>query len=59
MGFINNVGRILGGQAPVIIGALSASVGLGNAMAYVGIAGFGVTVVVALFMQETRAVELR
>jgi MFS family permease len=59
LGFVNNIGRIVGGQAPVVIGAVSEGYGFGDAMALVAVIGFAMTATVALFMPETKGVPLQ
>jgi MFS family permease len=59
LGFINNIGRIVGGQAPVFIWLMAGRYGFGDAMSFVAIIGFAMTTMIALFMRETKAVELR
>ncbi|MGH3424753.1 MAG: MFS transporter, partial [Nocardioidaceae bacterium] len=57
LGLIFNTGRVVGGLAPIAIGALAASWGLGPAM-LIGIPGFVVFAIAAAFLRETRAVAL-
>jgi MFS family permease len=57
LGFLFNTGRVVGGFAPILIGKLAPSMGLGHAMA-VGIPGLVLFALVALALPETRGVEL-
>lgn len=57
LGLIFNTGRVVGGFAPVVIGGLAASWGLGRAM-LIGIPGFVVFAIVAALTRETRGVTL-
>lgn len=58
LGFANNLGRILGGEAPVIIGAFTAAYGFGTSMVGVALVGFALTLLASFFIPETKGIEL-
>lgn len=59
LGFVNNMGRILGGQAPVLIGAISGSIGFAKGMTAIAVIGFLITFMSSFFIHETKGIELQ
>ena len=54
-GFCYNFGRGVAGFAPALIGALSAKANIGGAMTLVAVCAYGVVVLAAAALPETRA----
>ncbi|WP_175852228.1 MFS transporter [Burkholderia cepacia] len=57
-GFCYNVGRAIGALFPFLIGALSKQYGLGMSIGIFAVAAYGVVIVAALTLPETRGREL-
>ncbi|MEN8514855.1 MFS transporter [Burkholderia sp. RS02] len=57
-GFCYNVGRAIGALFPFLIGALSKQYGLGTSIGIFAVAAYGVVIVAALTLPETRGREL-
>jgi len=57
-GFCYNVGRAIGALFPVLIGALSSRFGLGTSIGIFAVAAYGVLIIAALTLPETRGREL-
>lgn len=57
-GFCYNVGRAFGALFPFLIGALSKHYGLGLSIGIFAVAAYGVLIVAALTLPETRGREL-
>lgn len=57
-GFCYNVGRAIGALFPFMIGALSKQYGLGTSIGLFAVAAYGVVIVAALTLPETRGREL-
>ncbi|CAB3748774.1 MFS transporter [Burkholderia sp. MSh2] len=57
-GFCYNVGRAIGALFPFLIGALSKQYGLGTSIGLFAVAAYGVVIVAALTLPETRGREL-
>jgi MFS family permease len=57
-GFCYNVGRAIGALFPVLIGALSSRFGLGTSIGLFAVAAYGVLIIAALTLPETRGREL-
>jgi MFS family permease len=57
-GFCYNVGRAIGALFPVLIGSLSKEFGLGTSIGIFAVAAYGVLIIAALTLPETRGREL-
>lgn len=57
-GFCYNVGRAIGALFPVLIGTLSSRFGLGASIGLFAVAAYGVLIIAALTLPETRGREL-
>ena len=58
LGFCYNFGRGVAGMAPAVIGILSASIGVGNAIALYVVIAYGIVLIVAFLLPETRGISL-
>lgn len=59
LGFCYNLGRGVAGMAPAIIGILSASTGVGDAIALYVFFAYGIVLLVAFLLPETRGINLK
>jgi len=58
-GFSANAGRAIGAVSPTLVGVLAPRASLGGAMAMCSIVAYGIVVLAALIMPETRGIDLR
>ena len=58
-GFAYSFGRAVGSFVPTAVGALSATTGLGQAIGVVSLFGYGLIIIAAFFLPETRGKPLQ